>query len=319
MSGFRTVQRTGWRSEAVSCRRGGRHHRPGGARNGDVTAEAPMIQAQSGERSFRSRRRGGACDVGQPELCESDRMVPGVYRVARGWRHAPRRRGSEQIMMDGILGDGHGQQRPDAPDEHRAIERSGVTQGYRPSSAVERLRSRRDQERTNRSWVALRHRGQLGLKNHRTNQENGIPKSERRTNVGSSIGGPVGKPGGSNKLFFFQPRILPSKNQRGAISASAADGARTRGRLSQSQTTTRDPIRSARSGDRDPYPGHGSGGAGMRQAWRFSASIRANIQKAENRITTESRARRTQPDAAAASVGLPVLAPLASPAVLGPA
>ena len=52
----------------------------------------------------------------------------------------------------------------------------------------------------------LRRRAELGLE-HRTpgyNKQNGDPKAvSKQRDYGFSIGGPIGKPGGNNKLFFF--------------------------------------------------------------------------------------------------------------------
>ena len=51
--------------------------------------------------------------------------------------------------------------------------------------------------------------------NSRTNNLNGHPKTiSKEKDWGYSIGGPVGKPGGNNKLFFFNARRVPAAHRR---------------------------------------------------------------------------------------------------------
>ena len=65
------------------------------------------------------------------------------------------------------------------------------------------------------------------------NIQNGNPKNvNKQRDWGYTVGGPVGKPGGSNKLFFFyaqeyRPRTTGNNHERIQI----ADGARTARRL----------------------------------------------------------------------------------------
>ena len=80
--------------------------------------------------------------------------------------------------------------------------------------------------------------------NSRTNKLNGDPKTIlKEKDWGYSIGGPIGKPGGNNKLFFFyaqefSPRT--ARQQRRAV--PDADGARARGRFLADDRQQRQPV-----------------------------------------------------------------------------
>ena len=71
------------------------------------------------------------------------------------------------------------------------------------------------------------------------NQKNGDPKPRATsTTWGYSMGGPVGKPGGNNKLFFFYSHEYrptePADQQRQPDSVPRADPAERNGDFSQS-------------------------------------------------------------------------------------
>ena len=67
------------------------------------------------------------------------------------------------------------------------------------------------------------------------NQQNGIPKAvNKQRDYGYTIGGPIGKPGGSNKLFFFYGHEFQPRTNAGSDSAiPRADRARAGWRLLQ--------------------------------------------------------------------------------------
>ena len=215
MDGFRTVKRSG-----VKVSGGDRVTvpsltlEPGGAEETvTVTSEAPLIQASSGERSFAistteienlpvSHLGGGFTNFTS--------FTPGV--VSGGASAGGTRLGGvgqNNIMMDGIsaMDTGNNGQMLSMNVESIA-EVKVLTQGYQAEygrssglqitavtkSGTNRFRGsaydiKIDSDWNENSWV---------------NSKNGDPKPiNKRDLYGYSIGGPVGKPGGNNKLFFF--------------------------------------------------------------------------------------------------------------------
>ena len=99
---------------------------------------------------------------------------------------------------------------------------SGVPGGVRP---VERPADHgRDQGRHEPvPWIAVPHRAELGLER----EQLGEPE-ERRSEagveaegLGVSVGGPIGRPGGDNSLFFFYSHEYRPRTSGGAIRGSA--------------------------------------------------------------------------------------------------
>ena len=176
----------------------------------DVKAEAPLVQSSSAERSFTIDTDAVTnLPIAGRAFTQLASLAPGVTGTSRiGDRPLDRRRRHQH--SDGRrVHHGHGQQSRDHRSERRVDRRSegpGVelSGGVR---ALERLQitavtksgtnrfrgSVYDVER-NSDWNA----------NSKTNILNGDPKTVlRQRDWGYSIGGPVGKPGGANKLFFF--------------------------------------------------------------------------------------------------------------------
>jgi len=215
MDGFRTVRRPGL---AVS---GGDRVtvpaltlEPGGAAETvNVTSEAPLIQASSGERSF-------AVSTVQIENLPVNHLgggftnftsfTPGV--VASGASAGGTRLGGvgqNNIMMDGIsaMDTGNNGQMLNMNVESIA-EVKVLTQGYQAEygrssglqitavtkSGTNRYRGSAYDIKINSDWN----------ENSWVNEKNGDVKPVNKRDIyGYSLGGPVGKPGGSNKLFFF--------------------------------------------------------------------------------------------------------------------
>ena len=177
----------------------------------DVKAEAPLVQSSSAERSFTI-----ATDVGhQPADCR-----PRLHASSPRWRRASPAPAASAIAP-----------RPAAatptfrwtacrrwtPGSNRAIidlnvesiaevkvlvssyqaeygRSSGLQITAVTKSGTNRFRGSVYDVERNSDWNA----------NSKTNILNGDPKTVlRQRDWGYSIGGPVGKPGGSNKLFFF--------------------------------------------------------------------------------------------------------------------
>ncbi len=175
-----------------------------------VTAEAALIQAQSGERSYAVGTEGVAnLPIVSRSFTQLATLAPGVTVDGNNTPTRIGGGGSTNIMMDGVSSNDTGSNRPLLQMNVESIaEVKVLTSGYQAEfgrssgvqvTAVTKSGSNRfhgslyDVER-NSKWNA----------NSKTNILNGNPKTRSKArDMGYSIGGPVGKPGGSNKLFFF--------------------------------------------------------------------------------------------------------------------
>jgi hypothetical protein len=177
----------------------------------NVIAETAMVQASSGERSFAVATEEIAnLPINRGNFTSVTALTPGV--VAGGASAGGTRlggAGQNNIMMDGIsaMDTGNNGQMLQMSIESIA-EVKVLTQGYQAeygrSSGLQitavtkggtnRFRGSAFNVQTNSDWNA----------NSWVNVRNGDPKLKTTTKtLGYSIGGPVGKPGGANKLFFF--------------------------------------------------------------------------------------------------------------------
>ena len=189
-----------------------------------VTAESPIVQSQSGERSFAvSLQQIENLPVNRGNFTTLLQFAPGV---APGGSTGFVRLGAvsqNNLMMDGISAMDTGNNGTMLAMNIESIgEVKILTQGYQAEygrssglqvtavtkSGTNRFRGsayeiRRDSKWNSNTWV---------------NAKNGDPKPLVKENdLGYSIGGPVGKPGGNNKLFFFysheyRPRNAPINN-----------------------------------------------------------------------------------------------------------
>jgi hypothetical protein len=213
MSGFKTAVRKG-----VPVSGGDRASVPaitlevgGTAENVTVMAESPLIQAQSGERSFTvSTQQVENLPINHGNFTSLIQLVPGVRGDGANQNGA--RMGSasqDNIMMDGIsaMDTGNNGQMINMNIESIA-EVKILTQGYQAEygrssglqitavskSGTNRFRGSAYDLITDSKWNTIRELTKL----------NGDPKPKATSKtLGYSIGGPIGKPGGSNKLFFF--------------------------------------------------------------------------------------------------------------------
>ncbi len=171
-----------------------------------VTTEAAAIQSASGERSFnvtstQIENLPIASRTFQAFAALTPGVDAGVNRLGGG--------GGNNFMMDGVVAMDPGNGGPALQVNTETIaEVKVLTSGYQAEygraaglqiSAVTKSGTNRfrgsvyDVER-NSNWNA----------NSRTNILNGDPKTvSKQRDGGFSIGGPMGKPGGANKLFFF--------------------------------------------------------------------------------------------------------------------
>jgi hypothetical protein len=213
MDGFKTAQRRGVPVSggdrvsvpAISLEVGGQQETV------TVVAESPLIQAQSGERSFTvTTEQVENLPIQHGNFTSLTALTPGVQEggnSAGGTRIGGA--GQNNIMMDGIsaMDTGNNGQMLSMNIESIA-EVKILTQGYQAEygrssglqitavtkSGTNRFRGSAYDLITDSDWNS----------NRKLNILNGDPKpiASGKT-LGYSIGGPVGKPGGHNKLFFF--------------------------------------------------------------------------------------------------------------------
>jgi len=222
LAGFRTLARAG-----VVVSAGERVSvpvltiEPGGAEETvTVTALSPLVQASSGERSFAiTTEQIENLPINRGNFTSLTAFTPGVVSggaSAGGTRLGGA--GQNNIMMDGISAMDTGSNGVMLAMNIESIgEVKILTQGYQAEygrssglqitavtkSGTNRFRgSLYDVERSS-AWNA----------NSWVNARNGDPNPDtREKDWGYSIGGPVGKPGGNNKLFFFYSHEYRPRN-----------------------------------------------------------------------------------------------------------
>ena len=183
----------------------------GAAETINVQAESPMIQAQSGERSFAvATEQIEKLPINHNNFTSVVSLTPGVVSggaSAGGTRLGGA--GQNNIMMDGVstMDTGNNGQMLNMNVESIA-EVKVLTQGYQAEygrssglqitavtkSGTNRFRGSAYDIRGNSDWNT----------NSWVNTKNGDKKVDADAEtLGYSIGGPVGKAGGDNRLFFF--------------------------------------------------------------------------------------------------------------------
>ncbi len=183
-----------------------------------VKGETPQIQSTTGERSFSvTTAEVTNLPIATRNFADLINLTPGVVNGNRAGDSPSTGGGSNNFMMDGVSTMEPGSNRlmiavnVESISEVKVLTSSYQAEYGRSSglqvSAVTKSGTNRyhgslyDVERDS-DWYA----------NSRTNILNGDPKTTlKQRDWGYSIGGPVGKPGGNNKLFFFyaqefQPR-----------------------------------------------------------------------------------------------------------------
>ncbi len=183
-----------------------------------VTGDAPMIQAQTGERSFTvSSESVENLPVSGRNFASFVALAPGVLGTTRidGAR--------TNFMLDGIssVNTGGNQQgiqlNPDAIAEVKVVTSAyqaeyGRTTGIQISGITK--------SGTNQFRGSVYDIERQGTWNANTwvNAQNGNPKPVlKERDWGYTIGGPVGKPGGTNKLFFFYSEQFAPRTSGGAV------------------------------------------------------------------------------------------------------
>jgi hypothetical protein len=184
----------------------------------EVKGETPPIQSTTGERSFTVNTDAVTnLPIATRNFADLINLTPGVVNGNRAGDSASTGGGANNFMMDGVSTMEPGSNRlmigvnVESISEVKVLTSSYQAEFGRSSglqvTAVTKSGTNRfhgsmyDVER-NSDWNA----------NTRVNILNGDPKTTSKSrDWGYSIGGPVGKPGGRNKLFFFyaqefQPR-----------------------------------------------------------------------------------------------------------------
>jgi hypothetical protein len=225
MSGFKNAQRKG-----VPVSGGDRVSVPaitleiGGQTEAvTVVAETPLVQAQSGERSFLvTSEQVANLPINHGNFTSLVQLAPGVRESTGGNDGGGVRLGGvgqNNIMMDGIsaMDTGNNGQMINMNIESIA-EVKILTQGYQAEfgrssglqitavskSGTNRFRGSAYELFQNSDWNSIR----------MLNKLNNDPKPQAKSKtLGYSIGGPIGKPGGTNKLFFFYSHeYVPTSN-----------------------------------------------------------------------------------------------------------
>jgi hypothetical protein len=178
-----------------------------------VLAESPIIQASTGERSFTVNTESVAnlplSDRNFATLASLAPGVDGTARIGGG--------GATNFMMDGVGTMDTGSNRLlMAVNVESIAEVKVLTSSYQAeygrSSGLQITAVTKSGTNRFRGSVYDVEKNSNWNKNSKTNILNGDPKAIAKSkDWGYSIGGPIGKPGGSNKLFFFyaheyQPR-----------------------------------------------------------------------------------------------------------------
>ena len=174
-----------------------------------VQAESPLVQAQSGERSFSVTTQSVEnLPIANRGFASLATLAPGVAasgnnpgRIGGG--------GQNNIMMDGIstMDTGNNgillQMNVESIAEVKVLTSSYQAE-YGRSSGLQITAVTKSGTNRFRGSVYGVFRDSGWNSNTRTNILNNDPKTVlNEKDLGYSIGGPIGRPGGSNKLFFF--------------------------------------------------------------------------------------------------------------------
>jgi len=177
-----------------------------------VKSEAPLIQAISGERSFTVTTENVTnLPVANRSYDALLALAPGVNSTPGGLTPANRLGGGGDgnFMLDGATAMDPGVNRPATRVSVEAIaEVKVVTSGYqaeygRSSGLQINAVTKSGTNQFHGSLYDVERRSSWN-ENSKTNQINGDPKPfQNERDWGAALGGPIGKPGGKNKLFFY--------------------------------------------------------------------------------------------------------------------
>ena len=177
-----------------------------------VQSEAPLVQTQSGERSFAvSTKSVESLPISNRSFVQLAALAPGVTgnNPTRIGDRSSTGGNNSNIMMDGVSTMDTGsnsvllQMNVESIAEVKVLvsnyqaefgRSSGVQVSAVTKSGTNRFRGSAYDVMRRDAWNS----------NSKTNTLNGDPKVKvHEKDLGYSIGGPIGRPGGNNKLFFF--------------------------------------------------------------------------------------------------------------------
>jgi len=177
-----------------------------------VVAETPLVQTQSGERSFAvSTKSVESIPIANRSFTSLAALAPGVTGTnpSRIGDRSSTGGSNSNIMMDGVSTMDTGSNSPLLMMNVESIAEvkvlvSGYQAEYGRSSGVQVTAVTKSGTNKFRGSVYDVMRKSTWNTNSKTNILNGDPKVRvNEKDLGYSIGGPIGKPGGNNKLFFF--------------------------------------------------------------------------------------------------------------------
>jgi hypothetical protein len=185
-----------------------------------VTGETPLIQASSGERSFvMPTSTSDNLPLSRQNFASLAAFSPGVSGTARLGGG-----GQNNYQMDGVstMDTGNNGQliamNMEAIAEVKVLT-SGYQAEYGRSSGLQITAVTKGGTNQFHGSVYDIERNSDWNENSWANQKNGDPKPvSKQRDWGYSIGGPIGRPGGDNSLFFFYSHEYRPRTSGGAIS-----------------------------------------------------------------------------------------------------
>jgi hypothetical protein len=186
-----------------------------------VSGEAPLIQAQSGERSMTIATEAvSSLPIASRNWRSLIGLLPGMDGEKR--MGTPGQGNSTNLMMDGVvvLDTGCNCRILDTMVETIAevkVVSSGYQAEYGLTSGAQITAVTKSGSNAFHGSVYDVERNSDWNSNSWANQKNGIPKAvNKQRDYGYTIGGPIGKPGGDNTLFFFYGHEFQPRTNAGA-------------------------------------------------------------------------------------------------------
>ena len=186
-----------------------------------VSTEAPLVQANSGERSFTvSNEAVQNLPINTRNWASLTALTPGVVGTTRLGNVGSQ---NNTYMVDGIaiMDTGNNGQmlltNIDAIDEVKILT-SGYQAEYGRSSGMQITAVTKSGSNRYRGAVYDLERNSDWNENSWVNQKNGDPRTvSKERDWGYTLGGPIGRPGGANKLFFFYGHEYRPRTTGGAV------------------------------------------------------------------------------------------------------
>jgi len=190
-----------------------------------VSAESPVVQSQSGERSFTVPTTAVEnLPIANRSFTALATLAPGVAATGNsGDSNRIGGGGDTNIMMDGVGVMDTGSNRPLLQMNVESIaEVKVLTSGYQAeygrSSGIQITAVTKSGTNRFRGSVYDVQRDSDWNSNSKENKLNGVAKTlVKEKDWGYSIGGPIGKPGGNNKLFFFYSQEFSPRTAGGDV------------------------------------------------------------------------------------------------------